>query len=159
MTIREHRTFDVNLELHDGAAATTSSGAGQVDGGAAYIDLETGGVSGHKKPHVPVMRDAAAVFDISAIKVSAGDETYRLVVEGSDNTDFSTGDEEVLAEIEVGDAAAVEGDQDGIVGRRIVPITSLGKATNTPYRYVRARWVLGGTSPSITAVVFLAMNN
>jgi hypothetical protein len=94
------------------------------------------------------------VIDVSALDVTTGDESYRFVIVGSDNVDFSTGDQEELQEIHIGGATALRGDVASDVGRYILPIRN--KRNTRSYRFVRLEWVIAGTSPSITFAAFIS---
>lgn len=98
-------------------------------------------------------QDFALVADVSAIKVSAGNERYTLCLQGSDSEDFSTAIEN-LGVIDLGHTSVRFG----------------GARTSTPGRYgfdlsndildefefVRLRLIAAGTSPSITLSAWLS---
>ena len=114
--------YDTNLELKDAGTLATAT-AGKVDGSAVTIDLGTGLVKGNM------------IVDVAAIEIASNDELYTIRLQGSDNSDFSTGDEEDLAILELGAAEVLGGDQDSTTGRYIVPFRN--EKHGTTYRYVR----------------------
>ena len=132
----DHRTFDALLELEDGAAAITSSGAG-----SDIRNLGTGFVQG-------VIR-----ADVSACKVSAGDENYRVGVQLSTESDFATfvGDESQA--LELGDATTLEGNRDLGAGQYMIRCSN--EVDGVVYPYIRLFLTIAGTSPSITLKAYL----
>ena len=68
---------------------------------------------------------------------------YKIALQGSDNSDFSTGDEEDLAILELGAAEVLGGDQDSETGRYIIPFRN--ERNGTKYRYVRIYTTVSGT--------------
>lgn len=83
----------------------------------------------------------AAVINVTALDKTDTNETYDAVIEGSNTTNFATVEQ---------------------LGSKT--ITAVGRYTvlfdndqgGTVYRYIRYRPVLAGTTPSITANVFVA---
>lgn len=140
---RLHFTFDADLELHDGAAATTAAQNGQVDGAARVIDVGTGRVFGN------------LVIDIQAIKTSVGDEKYRLLLQGA-VTDPAFGSElGNMVIVELGHNSVIDEDATTTAGTRIVvPFTNA--IGDRLYSQVRFRVVPSGTAPSITYTARLA---
>ncbi|MHA7900773.1 MAG: hypothetical protein ACX94B_12990 [Henriciella sp.] len=140
MTSRSY-TFDAELEFKD-AGAVTADGAAEVDGSAKIVDLgsETAAFSG------------VMICDVSAIKISANDELYTLIVQGGDADDFS-GAIENLAELSLG-ATEVRpgGADDSTVGRYEIPF--INEQDGTKYRYLRVYVDVAGTSPSINFTAF-----
>jgi hypothetical protein len=128
--MREHKTFDSELELKD-AGLVAADAAAQVDSADKVITLGAGLVEGN------------IVIDVSAIEIASNDEIYKVTLQGSDNSDFSTGDEVDLAEITLGAKEVIGGDQDSIVGRYIVPFRN--EKAGTVYPYVRIYTDVGGT--------------
>lgn len=119
--------FDANAVLHDGTAVT-SSAAGSV----AYYDV---GASARFP--------AVAVVNVTANDGTSSDETYDVSIQGSNATNFSTLQELGSMKITRADTGRFtilfDNDQDGVV-----------------YRYVRVYFTLAGTTPSISANVFMA---
>lgn len=126
----KHWTLDVETYLHDGAAAVTADGAGQVDGSAKVVDL--GGSADFS---------GELVVKASAVDTANADETYRVILQGSAASNMSSPVE--LASVVVDAAGTFH------VGAR-------NWRNGTSYRYVRAQIDVGGTTPSITAKVYLA---
>lgn len=139
-------TFDSLLELADGAAAVTSSAAGLVDTAAKVIDL--GGAAFMK---------GLAVIDVSACKVSAGDEDYEIKIQGSNTAAFGGTDIVDLANLNIGDASILPGASDKTTGTYEVPFCnqSAVAGSNVIFRYLRVYAVLAGTSPSVTYTAYI----
>lgn len=119
--------FDSEMVLHDGTAIT-ADGAGSV----AYYDV--GG--SFRFP-------AAVVVNVTACDDASGDETYDVIIQGSAASNFATTKQLGSMTITRGDTGRFtilfDNDQDGTV-----------------YRYVRVYFDVGGTTPSISANVYLA---
>jgi len=140
----ENRTFDVDLELHDGDAITSDT-VGQVDSADQIIDL---GSSTAKVAFDMLLR-------ISALEIASNDEVYRIVLEGSSTSDFSSTIVNLL-DVSVG-ANEVLGpnvDQDSAVGTYVLSGTNA--LNGTEYRYVRLYVDVTGTiSTGITLIASL----
>jgi len=147
-------TLDVELLLHDTAAAITSSAAGAVGGSAKVIDF------GAETPAADVPEVIGLfIVDISSIDVSDGDESYSIVLEFSDTADFSSGSPviEEVCRISAGAAAVTRDSAASGAGRLAIPFTNNKKGQ--PLRYGRVFAVLAGTTPSIAYNAWLAVNN
>lgn len=138
-------TFDAAFELKD-AGAVTADGGAQVDGSAKIQDLGS-----------DANFSGVAVIDVSAIKITANDEFYNLIVQGSNTADFS-GPKETLAELNLGATEVRHGGaQDSIVGRYELPFVNGQAGTN--YRYIRQYHDVGGTSPSINYTSYVGRSS
>lgn len=126
----KHWTLDQELYLHDGAAAVTSDGAGQVGGSAKVADL---GASADFLGEL--------VVKASAVDTANSDETYRIILQGSSASDMSGAVE--LASVVVTSAGTFH------TGAR-------NWRNGTSYQYVRAQIDVGGTTPSFTGKVYLS---
>lgn len=126
--------FDADLELHDGAAAITADGAGVVDSAAATRDV--GGANSARF-------EGVAIVDISDTDDASGDETYDIQIRGSAASNM--GSPQQLASVTV---------TRGTTGRLEIPFTNVKQGT--AYRYIDSYFDVGGTSPSITAKIFVA---
>lgn len=125
--------YDASMLLHDGAAAVTSSAAGLVGGSARVFDTES--------TTSPVGRfPLAVVINVSALDLADTNETYDLIVEGSNSATFASGNQQ-LGSIVV-----------AATGRYTLLVDN--EQGGTVYRYIRIRAVLAGTTPSITYVAF-----
>lgn len=120
--------LDANLLLHDGTAKT-STGVGSV----AYFD------TGSATARFPCV----AVINITASDFTTGDETYDHVIEGSVDTAFTT-------PVQLGSKTVLG----GATGRATILIDNV--QLGVQYRYIRWKPVLAGTTPSVTANVYLA---
>jgi len=128
--------YDKDLLFHDGAAAVTADGAGQVSSAAKVITLGPGRFEG------------VMLFDVSAIDVSSTDERYVIVIQGSNTSDFS-GAKENLAALELGATAVRSGGAaTSTTGRYEIPFQN--EQDDTVYTYVRVYVDVSGTTPSIT---------
>jgi len=123
--------YDATMVLN-GSTAITASGVGSV----AYFDTESTTTIAARWP-------AAAVINVTAIDAADVNETYDVIIEGSNTTAFTVAQQ--LGSLTVDRAAPgrytilFDNEQGGVV-----------------YRYIRQRFVLAGTTPSITAPSFLA---
>ena len=136
------RIFDALTKLQD-SATLTSSAAGQVDGSAQVLDM---GKNTKTK--------CVAVFDISAIKVSANDEVYELSMQGSSKSDFSSDFTEIAC-VRVGAPGSfLPGDVTPVAERYIVRFENT--LNGNTYRYIRGYIGMGGTAPSITVSAYVS---
>ena len=132
-------TYDNALLLKD-ATAITASAAAQVGGSNRILDLGAGRV------------DARLVVDVSAIKTSANDESYRLRLQLSNSSSFASG---VFCpvSIELGDSTVTGNSADTAVGRYEAGFSN--EVNGTVYRYARLNQVIAGTSPTYTASAYI----
>lgn len=120
--------YDANLVLHDGTAIT-ADGAGSV----AYFDV------GDAESRFPCV----AVVNVTAIDGVSTDETYDVIIQGCTATNFSTVQQ-------LGSMVITRSD----TGRFTILFDNVQDGTQ--YRYIRVYFDVGGTTPSISANVFLA---
>lgn len=135
-------TFDALLEMKD-SYATTASAAAQVDSAAKVLDLGTGFWSGD------------LVIDVTAAAVDGGDEAYKIGIELSTDSGFSSGTEYEAASLLIGDAAVTAGDVDTTVGRYVLPFHNRA-IDGTTVRYARIYTTHIGSTSSITYSAFAA---
>ena len=142
MSKSENRTIDTLTQLKD-AGAITASAAALVSASAAIVDLGTG----HKFSNI--------ILNVTAVKVSVGDEQYLICVQGSNSATFASGIQN-LAIFDWSDAAVQSGasDKDGVVGQAVLPFTNSMDNGNTVYRYLRLYHEIAGTLPSINYVAY-----
>lgn len=152
-------TFDVLTQLQD-AVALTSSQAGEVATVARVLDF--GNVTSGPSAEQVAYTRAKLVADVTAIDGTTGDESYQIVLQLSDDASgngvgFDAGDTVVnKAVIPIGDAGGVASstaDDDYAVGRRYITVDN--ESAGVVFRFARAFLVIAGTTPSITANVFL----
>jgi hypothetical protein len=124
--------YDENLILKD-AGLVAADAAGTVDSEAKVIDLGS----------ATALVEGKMIVDVTAIEIASNDEVYKISLQGSDNSDFSTGDEVDLAILELGALEVIGGDQDSTIGRYIVPFRN--EKNGTTYRYVRIYTDVAGT--------------
>ena len=132
-------TFDAALLIRaDGAAITAT------ETNATILDLGKGSI------------DAYAVFDVTALDVTTGDESYKFMLEMSNDAAFGTaGNIRVVAQLHIGGATATA--PNGLadtIGRFVLPFRN--ERNGIPYRYARLYTLIAGTSPSIDFSAFLA---
>lgn len=133
--------IDIELLLADGAAAVTADGVSQVSSAAATKKVGAGRFEG------------VLIIDVSAIKISANDEVYHLLLQGSSAEAFST--KETLAQITLGATEVRPGGAiDSVVGRYEIPFTT--EQHDTVYDWIRLYTDVAGTSPSITFKAWVA---
>lgn len=126
-------TPDLNTKLRD-AATETATGNWQIGGQDLVWDLDAAAFTPFDV-HV----------DLIALKTSAGDEKHRLLIQGSTDSAFASGIAN-LAELTLGDAAALDGDTDPPLGSYVIRCHN--DVGGTIYRYLRGTSVVSGTSPS-----------
>lgn len=124
--------FDPALILEDGSDAFTATGYGVNAGVPAVYDTGAG----------PALWTGFLAPQVSAVDFSNGDETYYLVVEGTNDATFASGWVELVA----GPVTAIGFD----------PVAFDNDSGGTLYRFLRLKVVVGGTSPSITLFAWLA---
>ncbi len=88
------------------------------------------------------------LVNVEAIKISANDELYKLVVELS-NDNFSTIDD-VAAVTDFGATEVRESGAPDSVAADTAEVLWSTEKNGTKYQYARLRMVISGTSPSIT---------
>lgn len=139
-------TFDANLQFADGGAAVTANGYAQVGGATAILDL---GGNQSTSPVQQARIDAVAVIDVTAIKISAGNETYKLYVVGSNDPGLATGNQ-VLGEIMIGKGTSLDilNAVDSVTGRYEILFST--NQAGSLYEYFGVYVIVGGTLPSIT---------
>jgi hypothetical protein len=143
--------FDQAMAFASGQTITAS---GYVNNIQAQVDMQGG------------RHDGYWILDVSALKLSAGDETYRLHLLGSNDSAFGNGNVEILATRDF--AAASSGRLVPTVAPAsysLPPSGSLAGRFSIPhsnfsglycFRYLQCYAVLGGTSPSITLTSWLS---
>jgi hypothetical protein len=132
---------DIELVLADGAAATTASGVSQV----ASADAE--------KKLGPGRFEGVLIIDVSAIKISANDETYTFLLQGAASDAFSA--VETLVSLDLGATEVRKGGAvDSVIGRYELPFIT--EQHDTVYDWVRLYVVTDGTSESITFKAWIA---
>lgn len=137
-------TFDKNLVLSDGLTAITATGTAVIGGVTTNSILDVGAAR----------LDGQIVIDISAMDISSSDETYRIILQGSNSSSFASGIEN-LAVLDVGATAArLGGAQNSVIGRYELGFTN--EQADTVYRYLRIRVVVAGITPTITFGAFIA---
>ena len=125
MTLRNSYTYD-NLLLLKDAGAVTADGAATVAAAARVIDVGL------------ARFDGIALVDTSALDLVDTNETYRVAVQGSVDSAFTT-------PVELGSGTV------GATGRREIHFGN--EQGGALYRYVRAFLDVGGTTPSINATI------
>ncbi len=146
-------SFDINLQFSDGAAAITASGYTQSGGAQAILDL------GGNQSTSPVQQsriDAVAVCDVTALDIASGNETYKIIVVGSNDPSLLTGNV-ILGEVMIGKGASLDvaNCADSVTGRYEVMFST--NAAGSLYEYVSVYVACGGTTPSITLSGFIAV--
>lgn len=139
-----NRPFDALLQLQDDAAAITASGNGTVGGSAKIADLGDGVVL------------AEAVVDVNSLDVANGDELYRIQIQGSTSASFASGIV-VLGELLLGDSSVTgESADSAITATKRFQVPFWNAKYGVAFRYVRVRFVLSGTTPSLDAEVYVS---
>lgn len=134
---------DLELVLADGAAAVTADGQSLVAGAAAEKKLGPGRFEG------------VLIIDVTAIKVSAADEVYSLLLQGAATGADAFTTTEILAQITLGATAARPGGSiNSVIGRYEIPFIT--EQHDTVYDWVHLFSDVGGTAPSITFKAWIA---
>ena len=121
--------IDVTHILKD-AGLVAADAAGQVEGSDVIVNLGAGKVEGH------------LILDVSAIEIADNDEAYKISLQGSSSAAFADTIVD-LAEITLGAAEVIGGDQDSATGRYTVPFST--EKNGTVYPYVRLYTDVSGT--------------
>lgn len=121
------RTYEHLLLLKD-AGAVTADGAATVGGSPRVCDVGDA--------HF----DGVAVVDSSAIDLVTGDETYRVVIQGSTTINFASVKELASRSVTAN-------------GRTEIPFNN--EDAGLYYRYIRAFIDVGGTTPSVNSTIFV----
>lgn len=147
-------SFDANLMLADNAVAYTASGFSQVGGANAILDL--GGNQG-TNPQELARVDAVAVIDVTALDISSGNETYKMIAVVSNDPNFGAGNVAMAGEIEIGKGVSLDGIDmaDSVVGRYELMFTN--QLAGQIYEFAALYLVIGGTTPSLNISAFLAV--
>jgi hypothetical protein len=139
------------------AAGQTLTATGYVNNNKTQIDIGPG------------VFDGVVTVDVSALDVSSGDETYRLVLFGSNDAAFTNGNQEILGVMDF--AAATAGRLVATIPSASPTIPATGKTSSRFYmlftnhkeqyvfRYIQFYLVAGGTTPSITLKAWVAQLN
>jgi hypothetical protein len=119
--------YDANAVLHDGTAK-----AADAVGSVAYYDIGAA-----------ARMPAVAVINVTAVVGNDVDETYDVIIQGATDTAFTT-------PVELGSMKIVR----LLTGRYTILFDN--DQNGSVYRYVRVYFDVGGTTPSISADVYLA---
>lgn len=143
-----NRPFDALLQLQDDASAITVSTVGKVATVAKVVDVGDGVVL------------AEGVFDVNAIDVTTGDESYMCKIEGSNSSTFASG-VVTLAILQLGGATAAaaigpESAASALTGGKRFLLPFWNVKYGLVFRYLRANFILAGTSPSLDAECYVA---
>ena len=131
-------TYDNALLLKD-AGAVTATGNATVSAAAKIVDLGAGRVDGR------------VVCDVSAIDTASADESYTVQVQVSNSSSFASGIVAVASK-QLGATAATGNSAATAAGRYEIPFSN--EENGTLYRYLRVRYVIAGTTPSINFVAY-----
>ena len=123
--------FDADLEFKD-AGLVAASAAATVDSAAKVVDLGT------------ALFNGTLVINVTACEVASGDESYKIAVELSDNSGFSSGSEFEKCAVVLGDSSIHGGDTDTATGVYTLPFNNR-MADGNLYRYARVYTTVAGT--------------
>lgn len=125
----------------------TAYTANQTPINAAIIDLGSGRC------------DFSVIAEVTALDISSTDESYDLIVQGSNSSTFASGIEE-LARYRLGATATRAGAQSSVVGRYEIDCSNESPVNGTTeYRYCRVLLVVAGTTPSITLGMWITRDS
>lgn len=148
-------TFDANNGISDNAAAYTASGYLQYGGADGVVDL--GGNQG-TSPTQQARIDAMAIFDITAIDIASGNETYQFDIMVSNDPAFAAANAVCAGGFQCGKGASLRGavaQADSVIGR--MEIGFCNQVAGVIYEYVKVYLTEGGTTPSISVFSFIAV--
>jgi hypothetical protein len=167
-------SFDANMGLSDASLAYTASGYSQYQGADGIIDLggnqnvtinlpSIADVATYKPQQARI--DAVCVIDLTAIKTSAGNELYKLILLGSNDSSFGAGNVQMLSMIEFGAAASIDGPAGASfvtpappsVGGSRYELFFSAEQNNVKYEWLKLYNLISGTLPSITYRAFGAV--
>lgn len=169
MSFPNQRTYsyDANACLSDNAAAYTASGYLQCTGADGVMDL--GGNQGVTitLPSIDDVSsitpqqariDAVCVFDVTAIDIASGNETYQLDIMVSNDPSFAAGNIVCAGGVQLGKGTSLRGplaQKDSVIGRYEVEFTN--NIAGSLYQFVKAYLTAGGTTPSINISSFISV--
>lgn len=117
-------SFDATLQLKD-AGLVAASAAAQVAAAAQVINL--GGA-------VPFL--GVVVIDVTAIEVDTGDETYEIILEGSNSPTFAGTAAQILGVMKLGHLTPLaSGLNTSVIGRYEMPFVNV--QADIVYQYLR----------------------
>ena len=146
-------TFDADTRLQD-ATAVTATAAGEIATVAQELDF--GAVDSNGVTNIAFM-EGHMIIDVSAFDFTTGDEFVQVIFQLGSVSGFASGTVANKAVIPIGVAGGLvnsAADNDSALGRRVIHVDN--EFLGTPLRFARAFLVAGGTSPSITAEVWLS---
>lgn len=124
--------FDADMEFKDAGLVGTSAAA-EVDGSAKYVDVGTGHFKGQM------------IIDVSALEIATGDESYDIVIQGSNTAAFTAAGIVELAALNLSakEVKRTDCDKDDAAGR--FKLFFDNENNGTYYRYIRVYTVVAGT--------------
>jgi hypothetical protein len=125
-------TFDSDLEMKDAGLVATSAAA-TVDSSAKYLDVGTGLFKG------------CVILDVTALEIADTDETYDIVIQGSNATAFTAASSVELVALHLGAKQIKRTDTDKDDGTGRFKLYFDNENDGTFYRYIRIYTVVGGT--------------
>lgn len=145
--------FDANLVTSNQVAAYTASGFAQANGANGILDL--GGNQGSSPVELARM-DACMVCDVTALDITSGNETYKLIVLVSNDPTFAAGNCFMAGEIEIGKGVSLDGLDmaDSVIGRYEIMFSN--NLAGSIYEFAALYLVIGGTTPSLTLSAFMS---
>jgi hypothetical protein len=166
--------FDENFVLSDGSVAYTQSGFAQYGGIQAGVDLG-GNQSQNATITLPSIAATSSltpqqprfegwlVVDVAAIKTSAANELYKLIVVASNDPSFGAGNVAMLGMLELGVAASLDF-PNGIttpapatIGGSRYELGFINQQNGQAFQFLSFFHALSGTNPSITYRAFVAV--
>jgi hypothetical protein len=141
-------TLDANLIVIEGDTKVSSGFAGL----PSVIDF---GRNGAVVPVQEGRTDAVMVVDVTALDISSGNETYKIMVLGSNDPALASGNV-CLGEMTMGKGTSIDGINmaDSVIGRYEIGFCNVAAAAY--YQYVGVYVIVGGTTPAITYTAFAA---
>ena len=129
---------DAQTFLADFASPVTASGNMEVGGVDQILDLRLGA---DVPPHEEVRTKFDVIAALSGVDTTNADETYEIIIEGSNDATFGTGVVTLLQQ----PGLTVSADEGSVMEQW----AGENQLNETLFRYIRGRFVLGGTTPAI----------
>jgi hypothetical protein len=145
-TIRQTKTYDDLLCLHEwGTALTASDYGSDEDDTAIVLDLGSG------------LFEGDVIVDVSALDVDTGNEKVDLFMQLSDVAACASAQYDMPL-LQLGDATQLGGDTDITTGRYVRPFNNM-IANGACKRYCRLHIVIAGTVSGFSCLAYIGKTN
>ncbi|EJB07512.1 hypothetical protein Rleg9DRAFT_6526 [Rhizobium leguminosarum bv. trifolii WSM597] len=153
-SVLPHRAVPLDVAMAFAITPQTLTASGYVNSQQAQIDIGNG------------LWEGRLTMELTALDLASGDETYRLLLLGSNDSAFGNGNVDILATQDfaaasagrllptVAPASTAVPPSGRLSARFVVPVTNL--RGQFLFRYLQLYALLGGTTPSISLTAWLA---